>query len=175
MRVAQTGTADVDQACVTPAHRRGCMLRPRNHSRAAVLIEMAESLSMLLGEDVPHVVVAVGMDRVAVQGCTKKSGDLDSRRGLEADTAGGYHIDCARIRLDIGDHIDCNASGEAGHMDSVRRVALRKGCIRRCNGHVVPRPPWYRSEPILKARLFTYLLIVGHVGAFGFVAARVCL
>ena len=53
--------------------------------------------------------------------------------------AGGYHTDRARIAPNTENHIERIATG-AGHM----KVGLQKGCFRRCNGRVVPRPPGCR-------------------------------
>ena len=63
MKHVQTATEDVDQACVTARYRKGCMLRQRNHSQAAVAMELAEWPSMFPGE----AVVAARRDRAAVQ------------------------------------------------------------------------------------------------------------
>lgn len=97
-------------------------------------------------EDRPLVVVvaAAGMDRATVRVRTRRAGSLESGRDLGDDRAGWYRTDCVRTPLDIGYHIGCTVTGEADHMDSLRRVGLHKGCIRRCNGRVVPRPPWCR-------------------------------
>lgn len=140
--------------------RMGCTLRQGNHSRAAVAMGQSESPNMFLGEDRPLVVVAVHTDRAGVR-ARRRRGSLDSGRDLRDDMAGwGWtRIDFVRIALNIGSHIDRNATG-ADHMDSSKWVGLGKGCIRRCNGPAVPRPPLVSSiQRILHTKLDFDLLL----------------
>ena len=143
------------------------MSRQRNRLRAAAVMGVAEPTSMFLGEDRLLGVVVAGKDRVAwVRECTRRTEDLDSGRDLGDDTVGGYHTDFPHIAPNTGDRIDCSA----GYMDSLKPewVGLHKGCTRRCNGPVVPRPPGSRSlsKFYRLSQTLTYFLVSRHACAF---------
>lgn len=109
---------------------------------------------MFFGGKRPLAVVAGGMNGVAMEQRTKRTAKVGD------GSAGRYRFHSVRIALNVGNRIDYIVTG-ADHMSLLWCVGSHKGCIRRCNGHAVPRLPKHCSfsEFWRSNRTFTYFRV----------------